>query len=194
MYKLLLLLAVSFFSHASLVDKQAPSFTLKNHLNKSISLDDFKGKVVVLEWLNHGCPFVKKHYSSENMQKHQDKYTGKGVVWLSIISSAPGKQGHVDAEEAKSEMKDKKSKASMVLLDPTGDVGKKYSAKTTPHMYVINKEGVVVYEGAIDSISSTDESDIAEAENYVAQALDNVLEGKEVKIKKTKPYGCSVKY
>ncbi len=176
--------------------KPAPDFKLKGIAGKSedIKLSDFKGNVVVLEWKNHGCPFVVKHYGSGNMQALQKKYVEKNVIWLSIVSSAPGKQGHQDAEGAKKEFTEHKSSASNVLLDPTGEVGKMYEAKTTPHMFIINKEGTLVYQGAIDDKADTDPKSIPGAKNYVTQALDEVLANKPVTISKTQSYGCSVKY
>ena len=172
----------------------APEFTLTDSKGTSHKLSDFRGKFVVLEWLNHECPFVKKHYSSGNMQKLQQEYTAKGVVWLSIISSAPGKQGHRTGPQAEADTKDKNAAPTAVLLDPSGEVGKKYDAKTTPEMFVLDKEGKILYAGAIDSIKSTDSADIAKAENHVRQALDAALAGKPVPTPKTTPYGCSVKY
>lgn len=170
------------------------NFTLKNQYNTDISLADFKGKTVVLEWLNHGCPFVRKHYDSKNMQNLQDKWTAKGIIWLSIISSAPGKQGHVTPQEAYREAHAYKSRATHILLDPEGKVGKMYEAKTTPHMYVINAEGKRIYEGAIDSIPDTNQASIAKAQNFVDEALTRLTAGQKVKTAKTKAYGCSVKY
>jgi peroxiredoxin len=172
----------------------APGFTLTDSKGTSHKLSDFRGKFVVLEWLNHECPFVKKHYSSGNMQKLQQEYTAKGVVWLSIISSAPGKQGHRTGPQAEADTKDKNAAPTAVLLDPSGEVGKKYDAKTTPEMFVLDKEGKILYAGAIDSIKSTDSADIAKAENHVRQALDAALAGQPVPKPKTTPYGCSVKY
>jgi peroxiredoxin len=172
----------------------APEFTLTDSKGTSHKLSDFRGKFVVLEWLNHECPFVKKHYSSGNMQKLQQEYTAKGVVWLSIISSAPGKQGHRTGPQAEADTKDKNAAPTAVLLDPSGEVGKKYDAKTTPEMFVLDKEGKILYAGAIDSIKSTDSADIAKAENHVRQALDAALAGQPVPKPKTTPYGCSVKY
>jgi peroxiredoxin len=172
----------------------APEFTLTDSKGTSHKLSDFRGKFVVLEWLNHECPFVKKHYSSGNMQKLQQEYTAKGVVWLSIISSAPGKQGHRTGPQAEADTKDKNAAPTAVLLDPSGEVGKKYDAKTTPEMFVLDKEGKILYAGAIDSIKSTDSADIAKAENHVRAALDAALAGQPVPTPKTKPYGCSVKY
>lgn len=172
----------------------APEFTLADSKGTSHKLSDFRGKLVVLEWLNHECPFVKKHYSGGDMQKLQKDYTGKGVVWLSIISSAPGKQGHRTGPQADADTKDKNAAPTAVLLDPAGEVGQTYGAKTTPEMFVIDKEGKVIYAGAIDSIKSTNSADIAKAENHVRQALDAALAGKPVPTPKTQPYGCSVKY
>ena len=137
---------------------------------------------------------MKKHYSGGDMQKLQQEYTAKGVVWLSIISSAPGKQGHRTGPQAEADTSDKKAAPTAVLLDPSGEVGKKYDAKTTPEMFVLDKEGKVLYAGAIDSIKSTDSADIAKAENHVRAALDAALAGKPVPTPQTKPYGCSVKY
>ena len=172
----------------------APDFTLADSTGKSHKLSDFKGKFVVLEWLNHGCPFVVKHYGSGNMQKLQKEYTGKDVVWLSIVSSAPGKQGHMSPEDTSKAKEEKGSAATAVLLDEDGKVGRLYNAKVTPELYVINPEGVLVYMGAIDSVKSVDAADIAGAKNYVMQALDEALAGKEVSEPVTTAYGCSVKY
>jgi len=174
--------------------QEAPEFTLTDSKGTSHKLSDFRGKLVVLEWLNHECPFVKKHYSGGDMQKLQQEYTAKGVVWLSIISSAPGKQGHRTGPQAEADTSDKKAAPTAVLLDPSGEVGKKYDAKTTPEMFVLDKEGKVLYAGAIDSIKSTDSADVAKAENHVRAALDAALAGKPVPTPQTKPYGCSVKY
>lgn len=189
-----LLFSLAFTAFAAEIGKTAPAFTLKAASGKEISLSDLQGKTVVLEWLNHGCPFVKKHYEAGNMQALQKNYTAKGVVWLSVISSAAGKQGHVDEKGALADISRVKSNASEVLLDPKGVVGSAFEAKVTPHMYVINPEGVLVYQGAIDSISSADPADIPKAKNYVARALDATLAGKAVAEASTKAYGCSVKY
>ena len=176
------------------VGAEAPTFTLKDTAGKTHSLSDYKGKFVVLEWFNEGCPFVKKHYTSGNMQKLQQEYTGKDVVWLSINSSAPGEQGHVTAETAPKTISEWKMNATKILLDHDGKVGKLYGAKTTPHMFVIDKEGKLVYQGAIDSKATPNTADLADAENYVKVALDNSMAGKPVSNTSTKPYGCSVKY
>lgn len=170
------------------------SFSLRNEQGKVINLKDFKGKVVVLEWLNHGCPFVKKHYVSKNMQSLQKEFTEKGVIWLSIISSAKGKQGHVDAKGASEDKIKHLSLASHILLDETGEVGKKFKAITTPHMFIIDANQKLVYQGAIDSIASTDVEDVAKADPFFKNALLDVLAGRKIKNAKNKPYGCSVKY
>ena len=149
-------------------------------------MSDFAGKTVVLEWVNFDCPYVKKHYSSMNMQTLQETYTGKDVVWLSVAS------GKTAGKTTKEVAKD--SKATAVLLDPTGATGKAYDAKTTPHLIVIDKDGSIAYDGAIDSKNSTDAADISSSENYLKPALDAVLAGKQVEMAKSKPYGCSVKY
>jgi len=181
-------------ANEALVGKPAQGFTLPDSNGKDHSLSEYKGKIVVLEWLNHGCPFVKKHYNSGNMQKLQKTYTEKGVIWFSIISSAPGKQGYCTPEEASEITKQKKAYPTAVLLDPDGDVGKLYGAKTTPHMFIINSDGMLVYNGAIDDIRSTKIEDISKAKNYAQIALDEVMAGKEVSIQTSQPYGCSVKY
>lgn len=179
---------------APIIGQEAPDFQLRAEDGKHYKLSQYRGKTVVLEWLNHGCPFVRKHYDSGNMTAMQAKYTGKDVVWLSIVSSAEGKQGHVDMSGAFSEKQKYKSQATHILLDPQGEVGRTYDAKTTPHMYVIDSKGILQYAGAIDSIPSADQADIKKATNYVAQALDEVMAGNPVKITSTKAYGCSVKY
>ncbi len=188
-----LLVLISAQVFAVEIGETAPNFTLdgtKDH----VSLSDYHGKIVVLEWLNHGCPFIRKHYDSKNMQTLQRKYTAKDIVWLSIISSAPGKQGHVDKKGVEKEMKENDSGATHVLLDPTGKVGKLYEAKTTPHMYIISQKGELVYQGAIDNRPDADQDSIASAKNYVAEALDQLLSKQKIKVAKTKAYGCQVKY
>ncbi|MCC6579394.1 MAG: thioredoxin family protein [Phycisphaeraceae bacterium] len=172
----------------------APAFTLTDTHGKTQSLADYKGKWVVLEWINDACPFVKKHYGSHNMQKLQETYTGKGVAWLSICSSAKGKQGNHTAEEWNKIIAGDGSKPTALLLDEDGKVGKAYGAKTTPHMFIISPEGKIVYQGAIDSKRSADSADIATSTNYVAQVLDAVLDGKPAPVSQTTPYGCNVKY
>ncbi|QDP02311.1 redoxin domain-containing protein [Thalassotalea sp. PS06] len=176
------------------VDEAAPDFELVNEAGKTVKLSDYQGKYVVLEWTNHLCPYVKKHYESGNMPNLQSKYTDKDVVWLQVISSAEGKQGYVEAEEAVALNKERQAAPSHVLFDPEGDVGKLYGAKTTPHMYIINPEGELKYAGAIDSIKSADPADIEKATNYVDTGLTSLMAGGEVENKLTPPYGCSVKY
>ncbi|MFM8718800.1 MAG: thioredoxin family protein, partial [Chthoniobacterales bacterium] len=176
------------------VGQPAPEFTLTDSNGKSHKLSDFKGKLVVLEWLNHGCPFVVKHYGSGNMQKLQKEYTGKDVVWLSIVSSAPGKQGHMSAEDTNKTKEEKGSAATAILLDEDGTVGKLYDAQVTPELFVVDREGTLIYTGAIDSVKSTDAADVDGAKNYVKQALDEALEGKPVSEATTTAYGCGIKY
>lgn len=194
------LIALLFFvtsaAFAVTTGEMAPDFTLPglNPKNRDVKLSDFKGKYVVLEWLNYGCPFVRKHYDSGNMQGLQKKYVGKNVIWLSVISSAPGKQGHVDAAGALKDKATNKSSATDVLLDPDGKVGTLYGAKTTPHMFIIDKEGKLAYQGAIDDQPDTDKASIPAAKNYVAAALEELMAGKKVVAHTTKSYGCSVKY
>ena len=172
----------------------APDFNLKDSKDNSQKLSTYNGKFVVLEWMNSECPFIKKHYSNGNMQKLQKEYTAKGVVWLSIISSAPGKQGHCTGPQAEANRKDMDASPTAVLLDPSGDVGQKYGAKTTPHIFIINPDGNVIYAGAIDSIPSSKSDDCDKATNYVRETLDAALAGKPILHPETKPYGCSVKY
>lgn len=172
----------------------APDFETVDSNDTKIKLSNYKGKVVVLEWTNPQCPFVKKHYASNNMQKMQETYTQKGVIWLSIISSAPGKEGHTNKKEVKSMRENNGIKHSLTILDESGDIGHKFDARTTPHVFVIDKEGKIAYMGAIDDKPSTNKDDIPLAKNYLASALDAVLEGKKVELPQTIPYGCSVKY
>ncbi len=173
---------------------KAPEFSLTDVDGKTRSLSEFSGKYVVLEWINHSCPFVVKHYGSGNMQDLQKTYTDKGVVWLSINSSAEGKEGSLSAEDWKKTQAEKNSAATDTLLDPDGAVGKLYGAQTTPHMYIINPEGNLIYQGAIDSIKSAEASDIPKSQNYVRSALEEAMSGKDVSTPTTKSYGCSVKY
>lgn len=176
------------------VGEPAPEFSLVDTRGETRALADLRGKTVVLEWLNHECPFVRKHYDSGNMQRLQEKHTGRGIVWLSVVSSAPGKQGWVTPEQANELTARKGAKPTAVLLDPAGTVGRLYGAKTTPHMFVIDAKGVVVYAGAIDDRPSTDVDDVPGAHNHVDAALEDLAAGRPVAIPKTNPYGCSVKY
>src|SRR5436305_8401239 len=176
------------------VGAAAPDFSLPDASGKSHSLSEYKGKYVVLEWFNSECPFVKKHYGSGNMQKLQAEFTGKGIVWLTVDSNAPGLEGYLTAEQANTKMAEWKTKQTALVLDPDGKAGRSYGAKNTPHMFVINPEGKIVYEGAIDSKPTPNPSDIASSTNYVKAALDESLAGKTVTTPSSRPYGCSVKY
>ncbi len=188
-----LILAAAAAQAAPKPGEPAPGFTLGGADGKTYSLADYRGKYVVLEWTNHECPFVQKHYGG-NMQAQQKALTGKGVVWLSVISSAPGKQGYVDAARALELTRSRGAVPTAVLLDPSGEVGRKYEARTTPHMYVVAPDGRLIYMGGIDSIPSSDPADIARATQYVKVALAEAMAGKPVTDVSTKPYGCSVKY
>lgn len=181
-------------TQAAKVGSAAPDFTLTDSLGKPQKLSDYKGKFVVLEWTNHDCPFVHKHYDSGNMQKLQKTYTGKGVVWFSIVTSAPGREGYETPQEANDLVKQYKAAPTAVLLDTKGGVGKLYGAKSTPHMFIVDPKGTLIYNGAIDDKASTKEADIPGSKNYVAAALDEAMAGKPVTTAATKPYGCSVKY
>ncbi len=172
----------------------APDFSVTDSNGNTHTVSQYRGKTVVLEWFNPGCPFVKKHYERGNMQKLQEEFTGKGVVWLTINSSAPFRQGHLTREEARNQITEWKMKPTALLLDPDGKAGQAYSAKTTPHMFVINPDGKVIYQGAIDSKATTKPEDIAASTNHVKVALDEAMAGKSVTTASTRPYGCSVKY
>ena len=179
---------------AATVGQPAPGFELVDSTGKTHSLADYAGKTVVLEWTNHGCPFVQKHYGADNMQSQQRAATADGVVWLSVNSSAPGQQGHVDGAGAERVRSQAKAAQTAYLLDPDGTTGRAYDAKTTPHMYVIDPQGVLRYAGAIDSIPSPSKGDIAKATQYVPQVLAELAAGQPVSTAVTRPYGCSVKY
>jgi len=189
-----LVAATIFATDVPPVGSAAPDFSLTDAKGQTHSLSQYKGKYVVLEWFNPECPFVKKHYGPGNMQKLQEEYTSKGVVWLSIDSSAPGKEGSLTAEQAQKTMNEWKTKQTALLLDPEGKAGRAYGAKNTPDMIVINPEGKIVYEGAIDSKATPNPADIPTSTNYVKVALDESMAGKSVSTATTKPYGCSVKY
>jgi len=190
---LFLFSAIAFAQEAKL-NEQAPNFKLVDSNGKEHSLSDFKDKIIVLEWINYDCPFVKKHYDSKNMQSLQEKYTKEGIIWLTICSSVESKQGNFSNDEINSRSKKHGAKFTVYLVDSDGKVGKTYGAKTTPHMYIIDKTGKLVYAGGIDDKASTDISDIKSAKNFVVSALDELLAGKHVSMQSSKPYGCSVKY
>jgi hypothetical protein len=192
---LLAALIVPALAHAAAnVDAPAPAFTATTADGKTVSLADYKGKTVVLEWTNHDCPFVKKHYGSGNMQSQQKAAASQGVVWLQVISSAPGSQGHVDGPAALKLNQQRGAAPTAVLLDADGKLGKAYGAQTTPHMYVIRPDGTLAYKGGIDSLATADQNDIGKAEPYVTQALVAVSSGRKVEKASTRPYGCSIKY
>ncbi|MFN4184719.1 MAG: redoxin domain-containing protein [Hyphomonas sp.] len=174
----------------------APAFTGTTSNGETVSLSDFEGKTVILEWTNDGCPFVKKHYADppSNMQSLQKSASADDIVWLSVISSRPGAQGHVSAEGANELTATRGAAPAHVILDESGDIGRLFGAKTTPHMYIVTPEGKLVYDGAIDSIPSARVEDIPKADNYVTAALDDLAAGKPVATPSSKPYGCAVKY
>ena len=176
------------------VRETAPDFTATDSNGKVHHLADYSGKYVVLEWTNRGCPYTQKHYNSGNMQRLQREWTQKGVVWLTVISSAPGTQGYVTAVDENEYVKQMKASPTAVLLDPKGDLGHLYDAKTTPQMFVISPQGILLYDGAIDDRPTTDTADIQGAKNYLSQALEETMAGRQVSVPTTRPYGCSVKY
>ena len=177
-------------------EDSAPEFKLSDSYGNEISLSSFIGKKVVMEWTNHGCPYVAKHYETGNMQSTQEFAKEEEIIWLSIISSAPGTQGYVSSDEANALTITRKASPSHVLFDPTGEVGRIYDAKTTPHMYIINEEGLMKYQGAIDDAGGRGfmSRDLLKAKNYVKESLQQMGTGEEISSPVTKPYGCSVKY
>jgi peroxiredoxin len=182
-------------AHAAVVGQSAPNFTLTDVSGKSVSLADFKGKHVVLEWTNPGCPFVQKHYVSDNMQSLQRDAKAKGVVWLAINSTEPKHQDYLAPAKLATKMNTEwKAAASDILMDESGKVGMAYGAKTTPHMYLIDPAGKLVYAGGIDDKRSANPADVKVAKNYVRAALDDALAGKPIAVATSTPYGCSVKY
>jgi hypothetical protein len=193
-FAFLLVLLVSTPCWAAQVGQPAPDFSAKDTLGRTHTLSQYRGKYVVLEWHNRYCPYTHKHYASGNMQRLQKEWTAKGVIWFTVISSAPGLQGYVTAADENAYVKRVDASPTAVLLDPTGQLGHLYDARTTPDMYVINPQGVLIYEGAIDDKPTTDLEDIATAKNYVSQALEQAMVGKMVSVPVTRPYGCSVKY
>jgi peroxiredoxin len=194
---LLLLTPAAILLGAAVPGQPAPDFSLPATDGKTYHLADYQGKdgkYVVLEWFNKDCPFIRKHYSSGNMQKLQETYRKRGVIWFEIASSAPGKEGYMTPDEAVKVRIDDKSQSAATLLDPDGKAGQLYGAKTTPHMFVINPKGTVIYAGAIDDHNSADPADIPNSKNYVAAALDAALAGKPVQTPSSQAYGCSIKY
>jgi peroxiredoxin len=188
-------LVVAGTAHAQpVIGQPAPAFTATDTKGVSHSLSDFRGKTVVLEWTNHDCPYVKKHYDTGNMQALQREATAEGVVWLTIISSAPGKQGYVTPDEADALTAERDAAPTAVLFDPEGIAGKAYGARTTPHMFVIDPDGTLVYMGGIDDRPTSSKADVEGARNYVREALTAVRSGQDVPQSTSRPYGCSIKY
>src|SRR5205807_4727336 len=182
------------WARAVKVGESAPDFQAIDSNGLQQKLSQYRGKFVVLEWHNNGCPYTKKHYESGNMQRLQKQWTDKGVVWFTVISSAPGSQGYVTAAQENEYMQKMHAVPTAALLDPKGEIGHLYGAKTTPHMFVINLQGQLIYNGAIDDKSTSDPSDISGAKNYVSEALQEAKAGQPVALATTRPYGCSVKY
>lgn len=176
------------------VGDPAPGFSSVDSKGKPQKLSDYKGKFVVLEWHNQGCPYTRKHYESGNMQQLQKKWTDKGVIWLTVISSAPGTQGFVTPSQENEYLQEMKASPTAVLMDPGGTLGRLYSAKTTPHMFIIDPQGTLIYQGAVDDRPTSNQKEIAGAKNYVDAALMEAMDKKSVAEAATRPYGCSVKY
>jgi AhpC/TSA family len=179
---------------AARVGEPAPDFTATDSNGKVHKLSEYQGKLVVLEWTNRGCPYTQKHYNSGNMQRLQREWIGRGVIWLTVISSAPGKQGYLTASEENAYLKQVNAAPTAVLMDPAGALGHLYDAKTTPHMFIISPQGTLIYDGAIDDRPTTDLADVNGAKNYVTAALVEATSGKPVNTPTSRPYGCSVKY
>ena len=190
----LLALAAPLAQAAAVIGQPAPAFSLPDANGQTRSLADFKGKTVVLEWFNHECPFVKKHYGAGNLQRQQDVAEAQGVVWLLVNSSAAGKQGHIDGAQGQRILADWQATPTALLLDHNGDVGRAFGAKTTPQLVVIDAAGIVRYNGAIDSVPSADPADIPGATQYVEAALADLAAGRPVARPATPPYGCAIKY
>lgn len=192
----MLLLCAAVRTHAAevVVNKPAPEFTFTDIEGTKAKISDFRGKLVVLEWFNHGCPFTRKHYKSDKMQDLQRKYTEEGVVWISINSTSDTHSDYRDAAMSKKEADANGTSSTYIVLDPSGEIGKLYGAKTTPDIFIINPEGKLIYKGAADSIASTDVADIPKATNYIDLALTEALAGKPIGTPESKPYGCGVKY
>lgn len=177
------------------VGEQAPEFEVMGADGNMYSLSDFEGQYVILEWLNHGCPYIRKHYDGNNMQQLQEKYTDKeNVVWLSVISSAPGEQGYMEPDEAQQSIEEYNASPTAILLDPEGEMGRAYNARVTPHMFIIDPSGTVRYNGAIDDKPTPRASSLETAHNYIDAAMNSLMNGEEVAVKSNTPYGCGVKY
>jgi peroxiredoxin len=191
---LALTLVVSLSAYAARVGTPAPAFTGTDSHGQTHNLSDYRGKFVVLEWTNHDCPFTKKQYNSGNMQALQKQWTAKGVVWLTILSSAPGQDGYMTASDENAWMAKVHAAPTAAILDSSGTIGHEYEAKTTPHMFIIDPSGKLIYEGAIDDHPTTSVADVPSSKNYVSAALDQAMSGRTVAVAYTRPYGCSVKY
>jgi AhpC/TSA family len=187
-------LTIAFSARAAQIGGPAPDFHGTDSNGKTQRLDQYRGKFVVLEWHNHDCPYTMKHYQSGNMQSLQKQWTAKGVVWLTVISSAPGTQGYVNAAQENAYLKKMGAQPTAAILDPNGDIGHLYGARTTPNMFVIDPSGKLIYAGAIDDHPTTEVSDIQSSKNYVSAALTEAMKGQPVQVAVTRPYGCSVKY
>jgi len=187
-------LAFTLAAFAVRVGDAAPDFAGTDTNGKTQKLSDYRGKFVVLEWTNNGCPYTRKHYDSGNMQSLQKQWTAKGVVWLTILSSASGEQGYMTASQENAYISKVHADPTAAILDPWGTIGHMYAAKTTPHMFVIDPSGKLIYDGAIDDHATTDTSDIPSSRNYVSAALTSAMAGQPVATAYTRPYGCSVKY
>lgn len=206
MNKLISFITVLFFSFmlinatdsadrtGAVVGERAPDFSVVDAHGNVHSLSDYEGQYVILEWLNHGCPFVKKHYDGNNMQEMQRRYTEEGVIWLSVVSSAPGTQGYMEPEETLKTKEEKNAAPTAILLDVDGTMGRAYDARVTPHMYIINPEGIVEYNGAIDDKPTARLRDLEGAHNYIDAAMASLRNGEEVEVRTNTPYGCTVKY
>lgn len=192
------ILMITTLAHTALaapeIGQPAPAFTGTDAHGNVINLSDYNGQIVVLEWTNHECPYVRKHYDTKNMQNLQKDATDKGIIWLTINSSATGKQGQTGPEEALALIQSEESHETARILDPEGTIGRLYDARTTPHMFVINQEGVLVYMGAIDDAPGVQHDTVTHAKNYVREALSSLVLAQDITTSSTQPYGCSVKY
>jgi len=188
------IISLSVAAYGVRVGDPAPDFTGTDSHGQTHKLSEYKGKFVVLEWTNNGCPYTRKHYDSGNMQSLQKQWTAKGVIWLTVLSSAPGEQGYMTAAQENAYIGKVHADPTAALLDPAGAIGHEYGAKTTPHMFVIDPTGKLIYDGAIDDHPTTDVSDIPSSKNYVSAALTEAMAGQPVATTYTRPYGCSVKY